>query len=263
MLGPVFSREIVIAPRRNRLYLLRSIYPLGLLALISTAWMVLYGSQILRNVGDFARFGALLFQLLASLQLALAVFFSALLTAGAVSQEKDRRTLVLLLLTRMNNPELVLGKLAASLLAVVTLLLAAAPVLTSIALFGGVSFAQIGRTYAVTLLASVAAGSLGSTIALSRDKTFQTLALTAIVTAAWLGAGEVLAAGVFDRWAPGVSNYAVAISPWRALAAASQPDLVGGSWAARPEVGFLIFAAALTVSTGRLGRISGPDLEWR
>ena len=37
---------------------------------------------------------------------------------GAVSQEKDRRTLILLLMTRMTNSELVLGRLFASLLEV-------------------------------------------------------------------------------------------------------------------------------------------------
>jgi hypothetical protein len=41
------------------------------------------------------------------------LFFSALLAASAVTQEKDKRTLVLLLLTNLNNSELVLGKLLA------------------------------------------------------------------------------------------------------------------------------------------------------
>src|SRR3546814_9482688 len=52
--------------------------------------------------------------ILAPLQLALALFFSALLAASGVSQEKDRRTLILLLLTNLTNSELVLGKLLRS-----------------------------------------------------------------------------------------------------------------------------------------------------
>ena len=58
-----------------------------------------------------SRFGAALFQFLAPLQLVLAVFFAAIATASAVAHEKDRRTLVLLLLTNLSNTELVLGKL--------------------------------------------------------------------------------------------------------------------------------------------------------
>jgi hypothetical protein len=92
-IGPVFGRELVTAPRRPQLYLLRTAYVGGLLVLMFTAWLVLTGSHDVRNVSDFARFGSTVFQLLTVVQLALAVFFSALFTAAAVSQEKDRRTL--------------------------------------------------------------------------------------------------------------------------------------------------------------------------
>ena len=134
-----------------------------------TAWLLLAGTQVVRNTSDMARFGAMLFQILAPLQLALAIFFSALLAASGVAQEKDRRTLVLLLLTRLSNSELALGKLLASMLNVLVLVAASLPVFFLSALFGGVSFAQIGRVFAVTFAAVLAAGSLGSTLALARQ----------------------------------------------------------------------------------------------
>jgi ABC-type Na+ efflux pump permease subunit len=56
---------------------------------------------------------------LAPLQLVIFLFFSGMLAAGAVAQEKDRKTL---LLTRMSNTELVLGKLLSSMLMVLVLL---------------------------------------------------------------------------------------------------------------------------------------------
>ena len=67
------------------------------------------------------------------------------------------------------------------------------------ALFGGVSFDQIARVFAVTLATVVAAGSLGSIVALWREKTFQTLALTVLALVFWLAAGEALAAGVLGE----------------------------------------------------------------
>ena len=127
LIGPVFTREVVTVPRRARLYISRAAYVSALLVLMCTAWLVLTGTQLVRDVGDLARFGAMLFQILAPLQLALAMFFSALLAASGVGQEKDRRTLVLLLLTNLSNSELVLGKLLASLLNVLVLLAAALP----------------------------------------------------------------------------------------------------------------------------------------
>ena len=163
LIGPVFTREVAIAPRRTKLYVARAAYPLALLVLMSTAWLVLTGTQMVRDVGDLARFGTILFQILAPLQLALAMFFSALLAASEVAQEKDRRTLVLLLLTNLSNSELVLGKLLASLLNVLVMLAAALPLFMLAALLGGVSFGQIARAMAVTLAAVLVCGSLGST----------------------------------------------------------------------------------------------------
>ena len=124
LIGPVFTREVAIAPRRLKTYVARTAYALALLVLMSTAWLVLTGTQLVRDVGELARFGAALFQILVPLQLALATFFAALLAATEVAHEKDRRTLILLLLTRLSNSELVLGKLLASLLGVLVMLAA-------------------------------------------------------------------------------------------------------------------------------------------
>ncbi|MCD4726379.1 MAG: ABC transporter permease subunit [Pirellulales bacterium] len=225
LIGPVFTRELAIAPRRTKLYVARSAYPLALLVLMSTAWLVLTGTQLVQDVGDLARFGTVLFQILAPLQLALAIFFSALLAASEVAHEKDRRTLVLLLLTNLSNSELVLGKLLASLLSVLVMLAAALPVFLLTALLGGVSYGQIARAMAVTLAAVLACGSLGSLLALWREKTFQALALTVLVLVAWLALGEIVAAGVLGESFGGLPCRALAagFSPWQAIQEAARP----------------------------------------
>lgn len=219
-LGPVFAREVVTTPRRPRHYLVRAVYVTALLVLMCTAWLVVAGTQIIRNTGDMARFGSILFQILAPLQLALMVFLSALTAASAVSQEKDRRTLILLLMTRMSNGELVLGKLFASLLNVLAMLAAAFPVFVLITLFGGVSLQQVIRVFGVTFTATLAAGSLGSLFAFWREKTFQTLAMTALALMLWIGIWEGL--GVFR---PDLELVVASLSPIRAILAATQPAL--------------------------------------
>ena len=190
LIGPVFAREAAIAPRRIKIYVARTTYALALLVLMSTAWLVLTGTQLVRDVGDLARFGTALFQILAPLQLALAAFFSALLAASEVAHEKDRRTLILLLLTNLSNGELVLGKLLASLLNVLVMLAAALPVFLFTAMLGGVSYGQIARAFAVTLATVLVCGSLGSTLALWREKTFQALAMTVLVAGVVAGGGR-------------------------------------------------------------------------
>jgi ABC-type transport system involved in multi-copper enzyme maturation permease subunit len=208
LVGPVFTREAAATPRNWRLYFLRALYVGALFALAATAWLILFGSQPVRTLADLARFGAAAFALITPVQLAIAVAFSALLSAAAVAQEKDRRTFELLLLTRMSNSELVLGKLLASMLVVLVLVFAALPLLMLLVLLGGVSHGQVARVMGVTLAAALAAGTLGSTIALWREKTFQSIAMSALVLVSWLLLGEAIAVGAIDRFiGAGQSTY--------------------------------------------------------
>lgn len=227
--GPVFSREVVTAPRRPSFFIARAAYVATLLGLVFTAWLILPGTQAVRNVGDLARFGAILFQVLAPLQLIVVFFVSAVMAASGVTVEKDRRTLILLLLTNLTNSELVLGKLLASLLTLLVLLGASLPLFMLLTLLGGVAFEQIARVFAVTIASALAAGSLGATLAFWREKTFQALALTLLALVAWLALGEMLAAGLLASTASthAAEAWATAISPWRAILAAARPVLPG------------------------------------
>ncbi len=274
--GPVFTREVTIAPRRERTFLSRSVYVALLLLLVCTAWLVMTGTQMIRDPGDFARFGSSLFQLLAPLQLVIFFFFSGMLAAGAVAQEKDRKTLLLLLLTRMSNGELVLGKLMASLLMVLVLLVTSVPVFMLISLLGGVSHVQVVRVFLVTLFSVLACGSLGSCVALWREKTFQALAITVLILVTWLGFWEAVASGLLGRTWFEFSTVAIAraMSPWQAITLASRPSLelstgvlgFGGTLLG-PISGFLAAFAALTVLINAIAvfmvRIWNPSRELR
>lgn len=249
--GPVFTREAVVAPRRVRFYMIRATYGLGLLLMICTAWMVLTGSQVVRNISDMAAFGASLFQILAPLQMALLMFVAAVQSASAVAVEKDRKTLILLLMTRLNNSELVLGKLFASLLNVFVMLLTAVPIFMFIVAFGGTSFAQVAWTFAVTAGTVLVAGALGATIGLWREKTFQSLALVLLTIVFWAGASEGLSliSGPFLGWTG--REWAMATSPIRAIAAATSPAV--DQFAMVQVVPYLLFTAALTTLVAGIG----------
>ncbi len=225
LIGPVFNREVATTPRSWRLYFSRSVYVAALFGLVLTAWLILIGSQQVRGLSDLARFGSAVFSLLAPLQLAMAIAFSALLTAAAVAQEKDRRTLDLLLMTNLTNAELVLGKLLASMLSVLVLIVAASALLMLMTLLGGVSYGQVLRVVGVTFSAAVVAGSLGSTVALCREKTFQSLAMTALLLVLWLLGGEILASGALGEEWVGISadQWATVLTPFRAVLAAVRP----------------------------------------
>ena len=186
MLGPIFNREFLTVPRRANHYLTRTAY-LGTLWIIGvTAWLATGGWWRPGTLGETARLGPLLFQILTFVELALFLFFAALSAASTVSQEKDRRTFILLLITDLRNEEIVLGKLLGSLLPIALLLLATFPLLMMLLLLGGVDPRQVWQAMLIVAATSLAAGSLGGLIALWRDRTFQALALTVLFLVLYL-----------------------------------------------------------------------------
>ena len=195
------------------------------LVLIATAWLLLSGAQDVRDLGDMARFGNTLFAILAPLQLVLAMFFSAIFAAGNVSQEKDRNTLVLLLLTRIRPTELVVGKLAASLVHLFSNFLAVMPIFFAILTFGGVDLRQVLHCVAITLTTILLCGTLGTFVAFWREQTFQALAISVLLLVVWLVLGEALAFGLCGEEICGWSARTLAetISPWRAILAITVP----------------------------------------
>ena len=146
-----------------------------------TAWQSIIGWQDVRELGVLARFGGILYGMFAMLQLTLMLFFAPLFTAAAVSYEKDRRTFTLLLMTDLSDLEIVLGKLVAGLLNILTILAASVGLLSLCALLGGISFGQVANLFAVTAASGVAGGALGLLIALWRDRTFQSISLTILM----------------------------------------------------------------------------------
>jgi len=234
ILGAVCEREILVCPRTRSLYVARAVAAAVLLGIIATCWLVVTGSQTVTTIGDSARFGATLLRIMAPLQLALAVLAAALVAILAVSVEKDRRTLELLLVSRLGDAQLVLGKLAGSLLRVGLLLIAAAPIFTLAALFGGITPPQLVRLFLVTAATAIAAASIGNLAAFWRDTTFQALAITASALVGWSAAGEAAAATAGP-------TVAAIVSPARAAFAAVTP--AGG----RGLVPFLAICGGLSL----------------
>ncbi len=264
MFGPVLSREAFAAPRRPRLYLGRALYLLSLFLLLCTGYLVLAGTEPLRTASDLARFGGWMFLLLAPLQLLVLTFQAAVSSASSVAQEKDRRTLILLLLTRITGFELVVGKLLASLLGVFSMMAAAVPLFMALTLFGGVSLRQLVDMYAVTLATVMAAASVGTVMGLWREKSFQTIAATLLTLALWVGFWE----GVSRADIPGFqSEWATLFSPARALLAAAQPLVDGLVFGLRPALVYSLAMAGLTVGITAIGinrvRVWNPSREVR
>ncbi len=250
--GPIIAREIMTAPRPSRFYVARASYVGLLFILMWTAWQSLIGWNEITEVGVVAFFGKVLFRLFVLVQLALMLFFAPLAAATSIAHEKDRRTFVLLLMTDLRDVEIILGKLAASLLQVVTLLLTGAPVFFLCMLLGGVSGEQVLDVLGVTAAAGIAGGSLGLLVALGRDRTFQSLALTVLLLV--LAIVGIEAIGVAF---PGLRIFGVplaqAFDPFRTVATVTDPPPAVLMPLVRPSLVFIasaLGAAAVLITAG-------------
>lgn len=255
MLGPIFLRELLILPRRTRHYVTRAVYLGSLWVLALTAWQALVGWQNAATLGDQARFSLLLFQVLTFVQLALVLFFPALSAASSITTEKDRRTFVLLLLTDLRNYEIVLGKLFGSLLQMLLLLAGAVPLLTMLLLLGGVDGWQVVEAVVIMLATAVASSSLGTLVAVWREKTFQTLALTFLFLVLYLCLVHALGlvadvvsplVGYGGPVTPSVEFWQQRLEPFLALHAVLEPPM-GEAPLLPVAYGFALSMAALSV----------------
>lgn len=240
MLGPIFDRELATVPRRSGHYGSRAAV-VGLAAVLGiTTWQATVGFARDATLGETAAFGQLLFQILCIVQLLLTLFFAALSAASAVSQEKDRRTFVILLITDLRDTEIVLGKLLGALLPVLVQLLVTAPVLALLLLLGGIDPEQVVQAVLVLGAAGVAAGSLGGLVALWRERTFQALALSVLFLVLYVGLAQAVGV-VGPRLSPGVDWDTVRawLDPFSAMLTVLDPPAGGWSGLA-PAYGFVL-----------------------
>ena len=235
MLGPIFVRELTTVPRAKSHYAARAALIGLILVLGVTLWQALVGFGNDAGLGETARFGRLVFQLSILVELVLVVFFAALSAASAVSQEKDRRTFLLLLLTDMYDYEIVLGKLLGALLPITALIGISVPVLSLFLLLGGTDPTQVVEASTVLLATAFAAGSLGGLVALWRERTFEALALSVLLLVLYFCAvqaigfvGPLVAPAMawrsiqawFDPWTAMVSVLDRPAEGWNGLAPA-------------------------------------------
>ncbi len=258
--GPLLTREAMTAPRHPKLFLIRAGYLAAFVVLMYTAGQATFERRPVLTLGDSAAFGRFLFDLFAMVQLTLAAAAALLFSSSNVSQEKDRRTLVLLLMTDLTNFELVAGKLAASLLLVVMLIAVSLPIFSLLAILGGISTAQVFWAEAVCLATAALVGSWSTLVAYWRDKTFQTLAICVIGALLYVVIIEGISAAV-----PGLAGLAVTLNPYRAMAAVldplgSQPGVISPTPTALwPVLASCTLATVLGIATMVMVRIWNPS----
>lgn len=175
LVGPIFGYELVRIARRGRYFLIRGVCACllaGVVLAMHWGWSQGYDNGRVPP-GAMSAFAEHVLVVFLGLQFALGVLLTPVYTASAVTDEKERNTLVFLLASDLRGYELVLGKFAARLTNVLLLLCVGLPILGLLELLGGVELAVVvsGFVALLAMVISLAALSILFSVYARRSRT--------------------------------------------------------------------------------------------
>ena len=163
-IGAVGVKELRGRMRGRRAFVILTIY---LLLLGGFAWMVelIMERSVSTGFGSSTYAGASIgqgiFAALLMLETLQVAFLAPSATAGAISLEREKRTLELLVVTPISSVAIVLGKLLSALVYVWLLIAASIPLTAVVFVYGGVAPDDVLRGYIVLIVTALGLGSFG------------------------------------------------------------------------------------------------------
>lgn len=147
---------------------------IGLFTLItiSSFSYPVYSSNTIKQ--DFVTFYSILF----GFEFSLVIFIVPAITGGAISSERDRGTLELLIATTMGTYRIIMGKLIAVINKLLIYVVASLPILALIFTMGGVGMGDLISFILLFMFTSIYIGSSGILMSVTCRKTSTSLAVT-------------------------------------------------------------------------------------
>ncbi len=170
ILGPICWYDLIRLARQRRTLLLRCLYPVVLLLVLYHIYGRYFPDYDLL-VEPFhpatylapsrqAEIGRGFVTAILMIQALAVLLLTPVYLAGAVAQERERRTLELLFTTHLRDHEIVVGKLVSRLGHLAIALLSSVPLLVLVEIFGGVDVAVVLGGSAAALLCLLSVGGL-------------------------------------------------------------------------------------------------------
>ena len=132
-----------------------------------------------------------LYTFVATVEFVLLLLIIPGMTAGSISGERERQTLDLMLTTRMQASDIVVGKLVQGLSTIFLLIVSSFPILGLVFIYGGVTMLDVGRLLLCYVVTAALLGSAGLFCsAAARRSTMATVSAYSVMTA--LNAGTLI-----------------------------------------------------------------------
>jgi ABC-type transport system involved in multi-copper enzyme maturation permease subunit len=219
----ILLREATRSSRQVRTYVSRAVFSGILMAIVLATVGV--GTEAIGWLGapDPATFGTMgrkLFLGFAGVEILIAMVLAPVMVSRAVIEEREERTIDLIVLTRLSPGQILLAKIASSLLVIGMIVLGGLPILGLVTSLGGVSVVEVVAVTLDAMAALVLLGMLGGFFALfTRSQALATgaalvWALPVFLVAPWLYAAGSAAVDGATHLSP---LYGPAAVGWAAL----------------------------------------------
>jgi ABC-type Na+ efflux pump permease subunit len=191
LFGPVLAFDVLRVGRKPRQIWFRVAYAV-LLAVIFTwiylAWMTFslphdVGSRVTRQ--QMSRMAESFFYTYVIVQFILVCFLTPASVAGTIAEEKERRTLEFLLATDLRDREILFGKLASRVGALLLFLMAGLPILGLLQFFGGIDPELVLAAFAATVLVVLTLSALSMAASVLSRRARDAIALTYLAAVAY------------------------------------------------------------------------------
>ena len=158
--NPVYKREARVAARSLKLPVLLTVFN-AILCLVALLNMYFAVSQVKATATiEYVSFMDM-YRFVASIEFALLILIVPSVTASAISGERERQTLELMLTTQMTPGQIVTGKLMSALSTLILLVCSSFPALMLVFVFGGITLPNLVKLVLCYGAAALLAGSLG------------------------------------------------------------------------------------------------------
>ncbi len=163
--GPIFGKELRVAARRRRNYLLRVLYLVGLLLFLFLAYEITAsehnGGGLAQRTQAQEQLGWCFFMFFSMFCVIAMALIGPVVTSTAINQERQAKTFHVLLMTPMTAWQIVSGKLFSRLLTPLTLIGLSMPVLALVRLLGGVELNQMFGVVALCIVTAMMSAGIG------------------------------------------------------------------------------------------------------
>ena len=186
LVGPVLAYDVLRVGRKPRQIWFRVGYAVVLGIILAWVYLTWYELARYRGGGqirpkDLSRLAETFFSTYMIVQFILVCVLTPAAVAGAIADEKERRTLEFLLATDLRDREILFGKLASRVGSLLLFLLAGLPVLGLMQFFGGIDPDLVIAGFAATFATVLSLAAVGIAASVLSRKARDAIALTYLV----------------------------------------------------------------------------------